>query len=66
MKSFFTWIAAMIMGGALGYGATHVFDASIYLLIGVGVLIGSSIGITLNIHREEEEPESIPDDGSET
>lgn len=54
MKSFLTWITAVVIGGSVGYGVSFFLDAGIALPIAVGVLIGSSAGITINIHRDDE------------
>ena len=55
MGSFFIWIACVLLGGLAGYGISYLVSFNTYLLIAFGVIIGSSIGITLNIHREREE-----------
>ncbi|MEX0724173.1 MAG: hypothetical protein WD357_05850 [Gracilimonas sp.] len=64
MKSFFTWFAAVIVGGGIGFTLSHFIDFNMYLAIGAGIIIGSSIGITLNIYREPEdeipEPDELP------
>ncbi|HET8864903.1 MAG TPA: hypothetical protein VFM80_04330 [Gracilimonas sp.] len=54
MKSTIIWLSAIVIGGLLGYGAIYFIDFNMYLAVGIGVLIGSSLGITINIHRERE------------
>ena len=54
MKSFLTWIIAVAIGGGIGYGLSFLFGVSLYLLIGAGVLIGNALGITINIHRDDD------------
>lgn len=54
MKSFLTWIAGIAIGGFAGYGISFIFEADLFLLVGIGILIGSSVGITINIHRDDD------------
>lgn len=54
MKSFLTWITAVAISGCIGYGASFLMEIGLALPIGIGVLIGSSVGITINIHRDED------------
>ena len=54
MKNFLTWFTAVVIGGCLGYGIGFFIEVSAPLMIGIGVLIGSSVGITINIHRDDE------------
>ncbi|WP_020402423.1 hypothetical protein [Gracilimonas tropica] len=55
MRSFLIWLLSVLLGGLAGYGTSYLVNFNLYLLIAFGVIIGSSIGITLNIHREREE-----------
>ncbi|MCP9290449.1 hypothetical protein [Gracilimonas sediminicola] len=71
MKSFLTWITAVAIGGLIGYGASFLMEVGLALPIGIGVLIGSSVGITINIHRDDDldippEVESAANTNSET
>lgn len=52
MKSFLIWIFCLIIGAAAGFGISLLFDMNLYLLLGIGLIAGSSMGITWNIHRE--------------
>ena len=54
MKSFLTWITAAAIGGCIGYGISFLVEIGLALPIGIGVLIGSSAGITINIHRDND------------
>lgn len=54
MKSFVYWLIATLFGFTLGYGLSWVTGLSIYLSLGIGVIIGSSVGVTFNIHRERD------------
>lgn len=54
VKSFFIWIGSVVLGAAIGYGLSYLVTMNLYLLIALGVIIGSSIGVTWNIHREKE------------
>ncbi len=54
MKSFLTWITAVVIGASLGYGTSFFLEVGVALPIAVGVLIGSSVGITMNIHRDDD------------
>lgn len=63
MKSTIIWLSAIVIGGLLGYGAIYFIDFNMYLAVGIGVLIGSSLGITINIHREREYDLSDEEDG---
>jgi|AntRauTorcE11897_2_1112592.scaffolds.fasta_scaffold01246_5 hypothetical protein len=66
MKSFFTWFVAVIVGGGLGFALSYFIDFNIYLAIGVGIIIGSSLGVTINIYREPEDDIPKPDELTET
>lgn len=55
MKSVLIWWGSVATGVLLGFGASFLIDINIYLLIVAGVIVGSSVGITWNIHREREE-----------
>lgn len=61
MKSFLIWLIATFFGTALGYGLNWLTGLNIYLCLGIGAVIGSSAGITVNIHREREVNESEPE-----
>jgi hypothetical protein len=54
MKSFLLWLLATILGAGIGYGVGWLTGINLYLCIGIGVIIGSSIGITSYIHREQQ------------
>lgn len=55
MKSLFIWLLAVIVGGVSGFGVSYLFGISIYLSIFGGIILGSSVGFTINIHRDGEE-----------
>ncbi|HBQ58226.1 MAG TPA: hypothetical protein DD671_00965 [Balneolaceae bacterium] len=61
MKSFFIWIFFVILGVLAGYGVSFLINLNVYLLLGGGVIIGSSLGVTWNIHREREEEFEMTD-----
>ncbi|WP_421775220.1 hypothetical protein [Gracilimonas sp.] len=44
----------MVIGASLGYGTSFFLEVGVALPIAVGVLIGSSVGITMNIHRDDD------------
>lgn len=54
MKSIFIWLFAIVIGGSVGYGVGFLSELNMYLTIGLGIIVGSSIGVTINIHRERE------------
>jgi|AntRauTorckE6833_2_1112554.scaffolds.fasta_scaffold06705_3 hypothetical protein len=56
MKSIMIWLFAFILGGTTGYMIGYYFGLNVYLWAGLGVIIGSSAGITLNIHRSRDKP----------
>lgn len=55
MKSFFIWFIALIVGALLGFGASYLIGLNVYLSVGVGIILGSSAGVTINVHREKED-----------
>ena len=55
MKSTLIWIICVSLGAAAGYALSMVFAYNLYLLLLLGVIIGSSAGITWNIHRDRME-----------
>lgn len=55
MKSFFIWLIAIIIGGLSGFGVSYLTGLSIYLTVGVGIILGSSAGVTINVHRERDD-----------
>lgn len=54
MKSVLIWLSAVVIGGGIGYGIGVFNDLNIYLTVGLGIIVGSSIGVTINIHRERD------------
>ncbi len=54
MRSFVIWLAAVIAGTAVGYILPVFIDIHPVVAVGGGMLIGSSLAITLNIMRSEE------------
>ncbi|MDR9415366.1 MAG: hypothetical protein RI564_03705 [Gracilimonas sp.] len=58
MKSFLIWVISVLAGACTGYILSLVLEVNIFLLIGIGVIMGSSAGITCNIHRERVDHES--------
>ncbi len=54
MKSILIWIFCLLCGVACGYGLSFYLDINFYLLMVGGAIVGSTVGITLNIHREDE------------
>lgn len=54
MKSFFIWLASALAGAMLGFALNYLIQFSYILLIIAGVIVGSSAGFTINIHREKE------------
>lgn len=55
MKSFFIWLIAVIIGGMSGFGVSYLLGLNLYLTVGVGIILGSSAGVTINIHRERDD-----------
>ncbi len=69
MKSFLIWLLVTVTGAGIGYGISWLTGLNPYLCIGVGMVIGSSIGVTANIHRDQQampgrEEDSIHDKSS--
>jgi hypothetical protein len=62
MKSFFTWFIATLIGAAVGFGISWLTGLNIYLGIGIGIILGSSAGVTANIHRGEQVLQFKPDE----
>jgi len=62
MKSFFTWFIATLIGAAVGFGISWLTGLNIYLCIGIGIILGSSAGVTANIHRGEQVMQFKPDE----
>lgn len=61
MKSFIIWIVGTLLGAGTGYALSFLLDVNIFLLIFFGVILGSSVAITFNIHREKEEAPELPE-----
>lgn len=55
MKRFFRWIFYVLAGAALGYIAGLFIGLNVYLLMGLGILLGSSAAITVNIQESKDE-----------
>lgn len=55
MKSILIWLIALIIGGLAGYIVGYSFGLNAFLWAGLGVIIGSSAGITINVHRMRDE-----------
>lgn len=53
MKNLLVWLLATLVGGVIGYFFSWLTGMSIYLCVGCGVVLGSSLGVTMNIHRVE-------------
>jgi len=55
----------MLIGGLSGYGIGMLQTSNPYLWLAVGIILGSTIAVTYNIHREDDdmfddlEPEDI-------
>lgn len=58
MNSLWIWLISIIAGALLGYLTGYFIEIPEFVLVGIGVIIGSSAGITINIHRDKE---PIPD-----
>lgn len=54
MKSFVFWFLATLIGAGIGYGISWLIGINPYLSIGIGLILGSSAGVTANIHRGEQ------------
>ncbi|MDR9419912.1 hypothetical protein [Gracilimonas sp.] len=61
MKSLFVWVLATLIGIALGFGLSWLTGFNIYLSTGIGAILGSSAGVTANIHRERITTTSAPE-----
>lgn len=55
MKSALIWIMAVSIGAGLGYVAHLLLGLNIWLLVASGGVVGSSVGITINIYNDEDE-----------
>lgn len=60
MKSIIIWICGIIIGALAGYGIGLTQSSSPYFWIGIGVILGSTLAVTYNIHREKDD--ELPDD----
>ncbi len=54
MKSFIIWMVGTLLGAAVGYGLSFLLKMNVPLLILAGIILGNTIAITFNIHREKE------------
>ncbi|MFD2533078.1 hypothetical protein [Gracilimonas halophila] len=54
MKSFFIWLIAVIIGGMSGFGVSYLIGYNMYLAVGLGIIFGSTTGVTINIHRDRD------------
>ncbi|MEX0845741.1 MAG: hypothetical protein WD022_10680 [Balneolaceae bacterium] len=54
MKSFLIWFLTVFAGAGIGYALSFVLEVNFYLLIVAGIILGSTAGITINIHQEKE------------
>lgn len=61
MKSCFIWIAGTLLGAGAGYALSFLLDVNFLLLLFAGIILGSSIAITFNIHRDKEEVPELPE-----
>ena len=59
MKSFFIWLIAVIIGGISGFGISYLIGFNVYLTVGLGIILGSTVGVTINIHRDGDD--ELPD-----
>lgn len=59
MKNTIIWLCGILIGGLAGYGVGILQSTNPYFYIGLGIILGSTIAITFNVHREEED---IPDE----
>ncbi len=55
MKNTIIWICGILTGGLAGYGIGLFQSSSPYFWMAVGIIFGSTVAITYNIHREEED-----------
>lgn len=54
MKSFLTWILWVGIGAGVGFALHFLIAVNLWILTILGGIVGSSIGFTINIHREED------------
>ncbi|MFP8489020.1 hypothetical protein ACKGJO_07940 [Gracilimonas sp. Q87] len=54
MKSFLIWLLATFIGAALGFGISWLTGINLYLSLGIGIILGSSAGVTANMDRVRE------------
>lgn len=54
MKSVLIWLLVTALGAGIGYGLSWLTGLNLYICIGIGAIIGSSIGVTANIHRDQQ------------
>lgn len=54
MKSFLIWLLATFIGTAIGFGISWLTGINLYLSLWIGIILGSSAGVTANIHRVRE------------
>ncbi|MAL17600.1 MAG: hypothetical protein CL670_14575 [Balneola sp.] len=55
MKNTITWLCGILIGGLSGYGIGVLQTSNPYLWLAVGIILGSSIAVTYNIHREDDD-----------
>ncbi|MTI87073.1 MAG: hypothetical protein FH748_03800 [Balneolaceae bacterium] len=53
MNRFLIWITGVIVGAAAGYIVGAITEIMNLITIGVGVILGSTIGITINMQRRK-------------
>ncbi|MEQ8523372.1 hypothetical protein [Gracilimonas sp.] len=55
MKNTIIWICGILIGGLAGYGVGLTQSSGLYFWVGVGIILGSTLAVTYNIHREEDD-----------
>lgn len=66
MRSVLIWLISTIMGALAGYGLSFLLtEINMFIQVAGGVIIGSSVAITINIHRERAISSPNPEPGTE-
>lgn len=61
MKSFIFWLAGLIIGALFGYAIAVFFELNSILAISCGIIVGSTMAITINILRSKEDIPPVPE-----